>query len=72
MTTTTPSPAPPLTSGPFAAQYTADRRFSAASEEPLSEERCEPTNAILPGGIPPLPPHAKLIAADDMCKVSVP
>ena len=72
MTTTTASPASPHGAGPCAAQWTAESKFSLASEEPRSDERCEPTKAIRPGGVSPFPAQAKLKAAEEMCKVSVP
>ena len=52
MTTTAASPLTAPGCGPLAAQNTADIRFSVASEEPLSEDLCEPTKAILPREVP--------------------
>ena len=72
MMTTVESPHSPLGLGPSAAHLTAAMRFSLASEEPLSEDLWEPTIAIGPGGLSPLPDQAKHMAADDMCRVSVP
>nr|AIE92861.1 hypothetical protein [uncultured marine group II/III euryarchaeote AD1000_29_A08] len=47
-------------------------RFSAASDEPRSGDRCEPVTTILPGGRPPLPAQPYDIAAAEICRVSVP
>ena len=72
ITTTAASPLIAPGCGPFAAQSTAEIRFSEASDEPRSDDRCEPTSAILPGGAVPSPDQAKHIAAEVMCSVSVP
>ena len=62
----------PEGAGPWAAQCTEAIRFSVASEEPLSGDLCDPVRTILPGGLPPWPAHPYDMAAEDMCRVSVP
>ena len=62
----------PVGEGPLAAQYTAEIRFSGASEEPLSGDLWDPVRTIRPGGLPPDPDQPYDMAAADRCRVSVP